>query len=54
MKAGKEDTTYLLGVAGKCSVKASVHVVVKGKKGESTAPEQVIKDIYFKDCMNKV
>ena len=39
MKAGKEETTCLLGVAGKCSVKASVHVLVKGKKGESPAPE---------------
>jgi len=44
MKAGKEDTTCLLGVAGKCSVKASVHVLVKGKKGESPAPEPAIKD----------
>ena len=43
MKAGKEDTTCLLGVAGKCSVKASVHVLVKGKKGESPAPEPAIK-----------
>ena len=41
MKAGKEETTCLLGVAG--SVKASVHVLVKGKKGESPAPEPVIK-----------
>ena len=44
MKARKEDTTCLLGVAGKCSVKASVHVLVKGKKGESPAPEPAIKD----------
>ena len=42
MKAGKEETTWLLGVAG--SVKASVHVLVKGKKGESPAPETAIKD----------
>ena len=41
MKAGKEETTCLLGVAG--SVKASVHVLVKGKKGESPAPEPAIK-----------
>ena len=33
----------MLGVAGKCSVKASVHVLVKGKKGESPAPEPAIK-----------
>ena len=44
MKAGKEETTCLLGVAGKCSVKASVHVLVKGKKRESPAPESAIKD----------
>ena len=31
-----------MGVAG--SVKASVHVLVKGKKGESPAPEPAIKD----------
>ena len=37
MKAGKEETTCLLGVAG--TVKASVHVLVKGKKGKSPAPE---------------
>ena len=37
-------TICLLGVAGKCSVKASVHVLVKGKKGESPAPEPAIKD----------
>ena len=41
MKAGKEETTCLLGVAG--SVKASVHVLVKGEKGESPAPEPAIK-----------
>ena len=41
MKAGKEETTCLMGVAG--SVKASVHVIVKGKKGESPAPEPAIK-----------
>ena len=44
MKTGKEETTCLLGVAGKCSVKASVHVLVKGKKVESPAPEPAIKD----------
>ena len=37
-------TICLLGVAGKCSVKASVHVLVKGKKGESPPPESAIKD----------
>ena len=42
MKAGKEETTCLLGVAG--SVKASVHVLVKGEKVELSAPEPVIKD----------
>ena len=36
--------TCLLGIAGKCTVKASVHVPVKGKKYESPAPEPVIKD----------
>ena len=41
MKAGKEETTCLMGVAG--SVKASVHVIVKAKKGESPAPEPAIK-----------
>ena len=40
MKAGKEETTCLMGIAG--SVKASDHVLVKGKKGGS--PEPVIKD----------
>ena len=44
MKAGKEETTCLLGVAGKCSVKVSVHLLVKGKKGQSPARESVIKD----------
>ena len=44
MKAGKEETTCLLGVPWKCSVKASIHVLVKGKKGESPAPEPAIKD----------
>ena len=33
MKAGTEEITCLVGVAGKCSVKASAHVLVKGKKG---------------------
>ena len=41
IKAGKEETNCLLGVAG--SVKASVHVLVKGKKGESSVPEPAIK-----------
>ena len=41
MKTGKEETTCLLGLAG--SVKASIHVLVKGKKGESPAPEPAIK-----------
>ena len=41
MQAGKEGTTCLLGVAG--SVKASVHVLVKGEKVESPAPESAIK-----------
>ena len=44
MKAGKEETTCLLGLAGKCNVKASGQVLVKGKKGESPAPEPAIKD----------
>ena len=37
MKARKEETTCLLDVAGKCSVKASVYVPVKGKKDEYPA-----------------
>jgi hypothetical protein len=40
MKAGKEETNCLMGVAD--SVKASGHVIVKGKKGESPAPEPAI------------
>ena len=44
MKCRKEETTCLLDVAVKCSVKASVHVPVKGKKDKSPAPEPVIKD----------
>ena len=44
MKARKKETTCLLGIAGKCSVKASVHVTVKGIKDESPEPETVIKD----------
>ena len=44
MKTGKEETTYLLGLTGKCSVKAFVHVPVKGKKDGSPAQEPVIKD----------
>ena len=41
MKAGKEETTCLLVTAG--SVKASVHVLVKGEKVESEAPESAIR-----------
>ena len=41
MKAGKEETTCLLGVSG--SVKASVNVLVKGKNGKSPALEPAIK-----------
>ena len=44
MKAGKKEATCLLGIAGKCSVKAYVHVPVKGKKDESPESESVIKD----------
>ena len=44
MKAGKEETTCLLGVGGKGSVKASVQVPVKGMKYESPAHELVIKN----------
>ena len=44
MKTGKEETTYLLGLTGKCSVKAFVHFPVKGKKDGSPAQEPVIKD----------
>ena len=44
MKAGKKETTFLLGIAGKCGVEAYVHVPVKGKKDESPEPESVIKD----------
>ena len=40
MKVGKKETTCLLGIAGKCSVKAVV--AVKGKKDESSEPESVI------------
>ena len=42
MKAGKEETTCLMGVAG--SVKASFHVLVKGEKVESPVPESAIKE----------
>ena len=41
MKAGKEETTCLLAVAG--SFKASVYVLVKGEKVESPDPEPAIK-----------
>ena len=44
MKTGKEETTCLLGVAGKCNVKAFVHVPVKGKIDGSPDQEPVIKD----------
>ena len=44
MKAGNKETTCLLGIAGKCSVKASVRVPVKGKNGEYPTPEPAIKD----------
>ena len=44
VKTGKEETTCLLGVAGKFSVKASVHVPMKRKKDGSPAQEPVIKD----------
>ena len=44
MKAGKKETTFRLGIAGKISVKASVHVPVTGKKDESQEPQSVIKD----------
>ena len=44
MKAGKKETTCLLGIAGKCSVKAFIHVPAKRKKDESPEQELVIKD----------
>ena len=44
MKTGKEETTCLLGVAGKCSVKVSLNVPVKGKKEWAPGQEPVIKD----------
>ena len=44
MKAEKEETTCLLDVAGKGSVKASVQVPVKGIKDKSPVQEPVIKD----------
>ena len=37
MKAGKETTTCLLGVARNCSVMAFVHAPVKGKRDKSFA-----------------
>ena len=43
MKAGKKETTCLLGMAGKCSVKDSVHIPVEGKKDESPEPESLVK-----------
>ena len=43
MKAGKKETTCLLEIAGKCSVKTYGHVPVKGKKDESPEPDSVIK-----------
>ena len=42
VKTEKEETSCLLGIAGKCSVKASVNVPVKGKKDGSPAQEPVI------------
>ena len=36
--------TCLLGISGKCTVKAYVHVPEKGKKYEFSAPEPVRKD----------
>ena len=44
MKAGKEETTCLLGVARNCSIMAFVHGPVKGKREKSLAPEPMIKD----------
>ena len=44
MKAETEKTTCLLDVAGKCSVKTSVLVLVKGIKDKSLFQEPVIKD----------
>ena len=44
MKAEPEETTCLLDVAGKCSVKTSVKVPVKGITDKSAVQEQVIKD----------
>ena len=43
MKVEKEETTWLLDVAGKGSVKASIQVPVKLIKHESPAQEPVIK-----------
>ena len=45
MKARKKETTCL-PIAGKCSVKAYVHIPVhlQGKKDESPEPKSVIKD----------
>ena len=43
MKAEMEETTWLLDIAGKGSVKASLQVPVKGIKDESPAQEPVNK-----------
>ena len=52
MKAGKKEKTCLLGITGKCSVKASVHIPVKGKKDESPEPASVIREIKGKrNCL---
>ena len=44
MKTGKKETRYLLGVTGKCNVKAFIHVSVKGMKDGSPAQKPVLKD----------
>ena len=43
MKAEKEDTTCLLNIAGKGSVKTSVQVSVKGTRDTSPVHKPVIK-----------
>ena len=44
MKAGKEGTTCLLGVARKCTVKAFIHVLVKGNQGDYPAPKKIVRE----------
>ena len=44
MKTVKKETTCILDVAGKCSVKTSVQVPVKRFKDKSPVQEPVIKD----------